>query len=347
VQILLAFLVGRPAAAQYIFREIMDASPDTEILTVLARTAEMHNAEQPDCVYLSTQLASIVENTTVLTSIREYQLWCPNLARHSFHTRALAAKESPPGHDNAPRSKDHGKRRHESTSLAPGGPVMPFYLICDASGSLHGEIAPLRGNLERLRRAIVSGPVVDDVAQFCIISFSDVAKVLTPMGQMSGIPALTAVGGANYGGAFSLLAQCIERDSRNLKAQGYKVYRPCAFFFTASEPSDSDWHDAFINTLTYDHKTGLGMKKYPIFVPFGFRGVPESVLGKLAYPPERGRWYHENNASVEEAVRDISGMIMKTVITSDNNSAYDPDWVDDPDDNSAYDPDWVDDPDDS
>ena len=44
VQILLAVLVGSPAAAQRIFRELMTAMPDSDILTIFAKaaTAELH-----------------------------------------------------------------------------------------------------------------------------------------------------------------------------------------------------------------------------------------------------------------------------------------------------------------
>ena len=90
----------------------------------------------------------------------------------------------------------------------------------------------LNDAVQRLRRAIVTEPVVDDVAQICIISFSDTAKVLMPMSQMSDsmIPRLAAEGGTNYGEAFRLLAQTIPKDSAAFKSIGYKVYRPCAFF---------------------------------------------------------------------------------------------------------------------
>ena len=57
------------------------------------------------------------------------------------------------------------------------------------------------------------------------------------------------------------------------------------------------------------------MKSHPIFVPFGFRDAPENVLRCLGYPPERGKWYHAKNIRVEDALKGILDIIMRTVIS--------------------------------
>jgi uncharacterized protein YegL len=240
----------------------------------------------------------------------------------------------------------------ERTRLEEGQLVMPFYLICDVSYSMSMSMVELNESVRRLRRAIVAEPVVDDVVQICIMTFSDTAKVIRPMGQMSnvGIPELAAEGGTHYGEAFRVLARTIEEDNRSFKSQGYRVYRPCAFFLTDGAPLDRDWHQTFTSTLTYDRRTGLGMKSHPIFVPFGFRNAPVAVLAQLAYPLGHGRWYHSKDASVEGALTGILDIIMRTVLTAgrtagtgqptitqqspspgsgiaQGDSEYDPDWV--------------------
>jgi uncharacterized protein YegL len=195
---------------------------------------------------------------------------------------------------------------------------MPFYLICDVSGSMSRDMKELNEGVRRLRRAIVAEPVVDDVAQVCIMTFSDVAKVVMPMAQMSDqeVPKLSVEGGTDYGAAFRALAQAIAQDTASLKAQGYKVYRPCAFFLTDGLPNDRDWHQTFTSTLTYDRATGAGMRGHPVFVPFGFRSASVEVLKQLAYPPERGVWYHAKTSDIEGALKGILDVIMNTVITS-------------------------------
>ena len=206
----------------------------------------------------------------------------------------------------------------ERTWAEQGQLVMPFYLVCDVSYSMANDIAALNEGVRRLRRAIVSQPVVDDVAQICIITFSDTAKVVLAMTQLSEqeLPTLSVEGGTNYGSAFRILAHTVEMDIANLKANGYKVYRPCAFFLTDGEPLDRDWHQTFTSTLTYDRQTGTGMKGHPIIVPFGFRNAPEDILRKLAYPLDKAKWYHSKSHDVEVALGGILDIIMNTVISS-------------------------------
>jgi uncharacterized protein YegL len=206
----------------------------------------------------------------------------------------------------------------ERMSSEIGQLVMPFYLICDISYSMLADMPALNIGVSKLCRAIVAEPSVDDVAQISIMSFSDRARVLMPLGQMSEsvVPTLTVEGGTNYGGAFRLLAESIREDTARLREQGYRIYRPCAFFLTDGEPGDADWHRTFIEQLTYDRQTGRGFRAHPIFVPFGFRDATSRVLSQLAYPPERGKWYLAKKASVEQALGDILQTIMRTVVIS-------------------------------
>jgi len=210
------------------------------------------------------------------------------------------------------------ERVRERAGAEEGQLVMPFYLMCDVSGSMMGDMKELNEGVRKLRRAIVAEPVVDDVAQVCIMTFSDTAKVVMPMTQMSDreVPTLSVEGGTNYGSAFRALAQTITADTSDLKAQGFKVYRPCVFFLTDGMPGDRDWHRTFTSTLTYDKAAGTGMKGHPIFVPFGFRAASTDVLKQLAYPPDRGVWYHTKTSAIEEALKGILDVIMNTVVTS-------------------------------
>ena len=206
----------------------------------------------------------------------------------------------------------------ELADTTEGQLVMPFYLVCDVSFSMFREMPALNDGIRRLRRAIVAEPVIDDVAQISIITFSDVAKVVVPMGPMSEckIPELEAENTTHYGNAFRGLARAIERDTAEYRKHGYKIYRPCAFFLTGGQPIDHDWHKTFTDTLTYDRYTGLGMKHYPIFVPFGFREAREEVLRQLAYPPDRAMWYHFKSVSIEHVLRGILDVIMRSIVAS-------------------------------
>jgi uncharacterized protein YegL len=208
-------------------------------------------------------------------------------------------------------------------SAAEGQMVMPFYLICDVSYSMSRDMPALNDGVQRLRRSIVAEPLVDDVAHIAIMTFSDTAKVVMPLSQMSEtpVPTMKVEGGTNYGAAFRELARVIPVDAAALKAQGYKVFRPCAFFLTDGEPLDGDYWGTFKSTLTYNGVTRVGMKQYPVFIPFGFRDAPEDVLKKLAYPPEKGRWYHIKSHDIEQVIKLILDVIMKTVVSSGQSSS--------------------------
>ena len=213
----------------------------------------------------------------------------------------------------------------ERAGVEPGTIVMPFYLLCDVSGSMAGDMGALNDGVRRLWQAILEEPVVHDVAQVCVMSFSNTGRVLTPMGQVSlgSVPTLDfhpGEGGTDYGAAFTALAHAIKVDVAALRAAGYKVYRPCAFFLTDGEPGDRDWSQTFTTQLTYDPGTGMGMRSHPIFVPFGFRDASEPVLRQLAYPRDRGKWYHAQTNDVSEALKGILEIIMNTVVNSANSA---------------------------
>lgn len=207
----------------------------------------------------------------------------------------------------------------ERTTVEQGQLVMPFYLICDVSTSMTEAMPVLNDGVRQLRRAIVAEPAVDDLAQICVMEFSTTARVVMPMGQPSGqqeIPDMSVIGNTQYGEAFRLLAQTIRQDTARLKAEGYKVFRPCAFFLTDGAPSDADWSRTFTDTLTYDRRTGMGMKSHPIFVPIGFGAAQENVLRQLAYPPDRGKWYLSKTHDVTVALNGILDIIMNTIVSS-------------------------------
>jgi WD40 repeat protein len=91
VQILLAILVGNPTAAEYIFRELIAATPDSDIATVFAKTAAADFPERHLCARIGAELTRISKDIPTMTVTSEYQRWCPTIARYSFHTRTMTA----------------------------------------------------------------------------------------------------------------------------------------------------------------------------------------------------------------------------------------------------------------
>ena len=102
VQILLAVLVGSPAAAQRIFHELMIGMPDSDIMTIFAKAATEDFTERHLCAHIKAELAKIAKDTPMLIATSEYQRWCPTLARYSFHTRTTIAEHSTPDVPSTP-----------------------------------------------------------------------------------------------------------------------------------------------------------------------------------------------------------------------------------------------------
>src|SRR3954447_5035199 len=111
-----------------------------------------------------------------------------------------------------------------------GQQVLPFYLICDESGSMSGApIDAMNQALPELHSEIGLNPVVADKTQFSIIGFSDDAEVLlelSDLSQVTGLPVLSTKGGTDCGAAMRCVKQQIEVDVARLKSDGHQVYRP-------------------------------------------------------------------------------------------------------------------------
>ena len=145
--------------------------------------------------------------------------------------------------------------------------VLPFYLVCDESGSMDGPpLQAINESLPKIHNEIGSHPAVADKTKFCLIGFSDSAQVLLPLSDLSAvasIPALQVVGGTSYSSAFDLLYDTIADDVQRLKANGDQVFRPAVFFLSDGQPGDN-WE------ASYKRVTDRGWSLHPNVLAFGF-----------------------------------------------------------------------------
>lgn len=185
--------------------------------------------------------------------------------------------------------------------------VAPIYLLCDTSRWMQNGISSLEREIEHLVRYVILSPVLDDIVQISVISFSDTARTEVPLTQASEIeiPTFTTGGNANYGAVFRHLAENIVRDRARFREQAYRIQRPIALFLTAGNPDDADWHEAFIETLTYEPRTGNGFKAHPIFIPYSFGSVADNSLDVLAYPSGRSAAHHAESSTIERVIANI------------------------------------------
>src|SRR5689334_13029848 len=115
------------------------------------------------------------------------------------------------------------------SDTAEGQVVMPFYLLCDVSGSMWVDIPELNSGIVRLQQEIMRDPVVDDLAMISVITFADTARTAVPLSFPSQVQMLqlTSGGLTNFGPAFREFHRAFEADRVRLKAEGKRIFRPC------------------------------------------------------------------------------------------------------------------------
>ena len=308
--------VTRSLTAARALRRAIDSSPQGQVLVALLGVRE-DLVGKPLGTRRSVA-AGLVGVTPESFRVRRERELLDELTRALMIELAAAYQTAGDRSERDSRFDPDSEQIHKSLAALDGQLVMPFYIVCDVSYSMSDDMPQLNEALQHFRNTILSEPAIDDVARIAIITFSDGAQIDVPLGRLSetAFPLLRARAGTNYGAAFQMLAQTIESDRLRLKSEGYRIYRPCAFFLTDGEPLDSDWEQTFRATLTYDPASGEGMKAHPIFVPLGFRDAEESILEQLVYPQGRSRWYLATSVSASDALTDLTSTIQQTVITS-------------------------------
>ena len=138
-----------------------------------------------------------------------------------------------------------------------------------------------------------------------MITFSDIAEELLPLSNLTNVramPVCTAKGMANYGEAFNLLRDVIDRDITNLKSQGMRVLRPIAILITNGEPTD-DWE------ASYSALTDRTINKHaPHILLFGYMGANKEVIEKISVSSQFA-------FLLDEPAIDEPAIVWKSIIT--------------------------------
>lgn len=192
--------------------------------------------------------------------------------------------------------------------------VLPFYLLCDVSGSMTPHIGALNESLLQFRDELARNPVLSDKVQFGVVDFADDAGDVIPLGDFSSADLnhrqLTARGGTNYGAAFRTMRATIERDMA-AGAERFRYFRPAVFFLTDGAPTDSEWPQAFADL------TSLEFTAYPLFVPFGIGDADATVLSGLVHPQNRSTLFMANaGTSPATAITKMTEAMLKSVLNS-------------------------------
>ncbi|SDT50321.1 vWA domain-containing protein [Actinoplanes derwentensis] len=194
--------------------------------------------------------------------------------------------------------------------------ILPFYLVCDESGSMSGEpIDAINKALPELHYEIGGNPVVSDKTRFCLIGFSNKAEILLPLSDMSTVtsmPALKASGGTDYRKAFELLRQTINDDVNALKAQGHQVYRPAVFFLSDGHPNSNQWQE------TYQALNDQAWRPHPNILAFGFGQADQQTIQQVA---NTKAFMADGTLGPAAALQEFAKSLIRSIVNSGTQSA--------------------------
>jgi uncharacterized protein YegL len=199
--------------------------------------------------------------------------------------------------------------------------VLPFYLLCDVSGSMSPHIATLNTSLREFRDTLAKDPVLSDKVQFGVVDFSDDASEVVPLGDFTAADLdsrqLSSRGGTSYAAAFRTMRQTMERDIA-AGSDRYKYFRPAVFFLTDGYPNGGDgWEQAFAALTEFDPVSGQGFKSYPLFVPFGIGDADATILRQLVHPQHRSALFMANaGATPTAAIQAMTKGMLASVLKS-------------------------------
>lgn len=196
--------------------------------------------------------------------------------------------------------------------------VLPFYLLCDESGSMSGTpIQAVNDGLQKIWKQLIKSPASSDKAWVSVISFSDTAEVLVPLTdlqKLTSMPGCQTKGGTNYGNAFRKMKQVIDGDVMNLKAQQLKVIRPVVFFMSDGEPTDAGWEQA------HTELTDPNYAFRPHIMSFGIGSADGYTIDSVATDPGRGvmkqAFLASDGFAVEQVIAEVINRFVQTILNS-------------------------------
>lgn len=146
--------------------------------------------------------------------------------------------------------------------------------------------------LPTVRDTLAENPILADKVRFSVIDFSDDGQVgmplCEPLDEAVYLPTMKVRGRTSYASTFWLLRSEIESDIKQLKADGFAVFRPAVFFLTDGLPTDEAavWRDAFADLTQWDKQTQQGFRTYPNVIPCGVGQADPATLRELIHPAE-------------------------------------------------------------
>lgn len=199
--------------------------------------------------------------------------------------------------------------------------VFPFYLCLDASASMAGEpLDSVNRQMPKLRAAIGEDPAVAEVIRFGVVTFSDVARTLLPLSDLSlveEVPPVTAGGRTSYAAAFDHLRRTVEGDYHNGRAGGDRWYRPAVVFISDGQPTD----DPTVWKSAHRRLVDPSWRRHPNILAFGFGAADADVLAEVSERKPNRAFIAAEGAEPAKVVPDLMTGLISSIVSS-SNSVY-------------------------
>jgi uncharacterized protein YegL len=195
--------------------------------------------------------------------------------------------------------------------------VFPFYICLDVSASMAGApIESVNQQMPRLRASVGEDPAVAEIIRLGVVTFSDVAKSVLPLCDLSlveAVPEVAAQGRTSYAAVFDHLRQVIEEDYLKSRSGGDRWYRPAVIFISDGRPTDDSerWRAALARL------TDPAWKRRPNILAFGFGEADAEVLAAVtSNRPDRAFIAAEGADPAKIVPELLTGLIQSIVSSS-------------------------------
>jgi uncharacterized protein YegL len=200
--------------------------------------------------------------------------------------------------------------------------VFPFYICLDVSASMAGApIDSVNQQMPLLRASVGEDPAVAEVIRLGVITFSDVARSVLPLCDLSlveAVPEVAAQGRTSYAAVFDHLRRVIEEDYSRSRAAGDRWYRPAVIFISDGRPTDEPerWRAALERLLD------PAWKRRPNILAFGFgEAAPEVLAAVTSNRPNRA-FIAAEGADPARVVPELLAGLIQSIVSS-SASVYD------------------------
>ncbi|HMC39272.1 MAG TPA: VWA domain-containing protein [Acidimicrobiales bacterium] len=194
--------------------------------------------------------------------------------------------------------------------------VFPFYICLDVSASMAGEpIDSVNRQMPRLRASVGEDPAVSEVIRLGVVTFSDVARSVLPLCDLSlveAVPEVSAQGRTSYAAVFDHLRHVIEEDYQKSRAAGDRWYRPAVIFISDGHPTDDPerWRSALARL------SDPGWKRRPNVLAFGFGEADPQILAEVAAGRPNRAFIAAEGAAPADVVPELLAGLIQSIVSS-------------------------------